>query len=486
MTVATWAQPDYTTDTPTEYKTNIDAATSVLHGIGGQFAPHEASTPNMTIVVDAGIIQASSTGWTEKAQQTSGTITAPSVNPRYDIAVINYSTGTLAIRTGSEAASPSDPALTAGDIPIARIQLQTSTTAITNSIIDDLRTFSHASLFGGQPASNYARTDVAETFGNQVTLNDDLPLYIGTSNGGVRLRQSTTFNNFSITPKAAGSYDTTKEIWFDADLGYWNIEGSPRADGGVIWHTGNDADLIKSNDGPQSLNNDLTIASTGFQISPATANNGRIELGYIGGSATNSYIDFHTGATAVDYDSRIIASGGTGTSGQGALNIIASSATINSNTVWHAGNFPAPTIKVKTTSETVNNSITLQDDDHLAGFTLDSNSWYEFEAVLFVASFSSAGFKHAFSFSNTPQEIGYTYEREHDDVGSYYSTFLTSEAGASSNISSGTTVSLRGVFQTNATTGGTLTLQWAQGTATVADTILYATSFMKINKFTPA
>jgi hypothetical protein len=47
------------------------------------------------------------------------------------------------------------------------------------------------------------------------------------------------------------------------------------------------------------------------------------EIGYTGGSATTPYIDFHSGATAVDFDSRIIASGGNGTSGNGTLSYTA-------------------------------------------------------------------------------------------------------------------------------------------------------------------
>jgi len=46
--------------------------------------------------------------------------------------------------------------------------------------------------------------------------------------------------------------------------------------------------------------------------------NGSIELGKLG-VLTTPFIDFHSGATTTDYDSRIQASGGTGTTGQGTL-----------------------------------------------------------------------------------------------------------------------------------------------------------------------
>ena len=64
--------------------------------------------------------------------------------------------------------------------------------------------------------------------------------------------------------------------------------------------------------GNQTWNNSVSLgpalnASVGF------------EIGYLGGTATTPYIDFHSGATAIDFDSRIIANGGNGTNGQGTL-----------------------------------------------------------------------------------------------------------------------------------------------------------------------
>ena len=72
--------------------------------------------------------------------------------------------------------------------------------------------------------------------------------------------------------------------------------------------------------GNQTWNNSVSLgpglnASVGF------------EIGYTGGSATTPYIDFHSGATAIDYDSRIIASGGNGTNGQGTLTYTAATNT---------------------------------------------------------------------------------------------------------------------------------------------------------------
>lgn len=59
----------------------------------------------------------------------------------------------------------------------------------------------------------------------------------------------------------------------------------------------------------------------------------------LGASAANTpIIDFHSGAAVVDYDSRIIASGGSGVSGGGSLNFLAAALQHNGNTIWTAGN----------------------------------------------------------------------------------------------------------------------------------------------------
>jgi len=64
--------------------------------------------------------------------------------------------------------------------------------------------------------------------------------------------------------------------------------------------------------------NSGTLTVTG-SVFVTDGGNARIELGRGDGVASTPFIDFHSGATAVDFDSRIIASGGTGTSEAGTL-----------------------------------------------------------------------------------------------------------------------------------------------------------------------
>lgn len=139
MSVRTFVQPDYLAQTVAVYPDNVDAATAVYLRVAGAFAPHAQSSPNMTLRLDAGAIFNGSV-LTEVAAQSTSTITAPSVNPRNDIAYVDRLSGAVGVAAGAESASPVDPAIPAGKVPVARIRLATSTTTIINSIVDDLRT----------------------------------------------------------------------------------------------------------------------------------------------------------------------------------------------------------------------------------------------------------------------------------------------------------------------------------------------------------
>lgn len=68
-----------------------------------------------------------------------------------------------------------------------------------------------------------------------------------------------------------------------------------------------------------------------FQIGLAVAGNSGVELGSNLGSATTPFFDFHSGAAPVDYDARILASGGTGVSGNGALTFTAAAVYLNAD-----------------------------------------------------------------------------------------------------------------------------------------------------------
>lgn len=62
-----------------------------------------------------------------------------------------------------------------------------------------------------------------------------------------------------------------------------------------------------------------------------------VELGNAIESNT-PYLDFLTSGNNVDYDVRIVSSGGSSTPGTGILNFVANNAQVNGNNIWHGGN----------------------------------------------------------------------------------------------------------------------------------------------------
>jgi hypothetical protein len=187
MGVATWLRTIFTAVDPTTYKSTIDGNFAVLERISAPFAPSQASTPNMTVVIRPGTIFNSGV-LTEVAQQTTSTITAPVTNPRIDRVVLDLVTGVFSIVTGTPSASPSPPAIPAGVSPCAQILLQTTSSAITNAMITDERAlnYSGSSAFpaGTRLAFNQASAPVGWTKDTTAALNDSVMRIVTGSGGG--------------------------------------------------------------------------------------------------------------------------------------------------------------------------------------------------------------------------------------------------------------------------------------------------------------
>lgn len=147
-----------------------DAASAAWMNRATDYAPSEQGTPNMTVLVGAGsLFNTVSKALVSNNAQNTATITAPTTNPRNDIVYIDRLTGVVGVETGAEAASPVDPALTAGKLPIARVRLATSTATITDSLIDDIRKLGNAGDSGpedlqGQTFTAFNDTGAADAY----------------------------------------------------------------------------------------------------------------------------------------------------------------------------------------------------------------------------------------------------------------------------------------------------------------------------------
>lgn len=104
---------------------------------------------------------------------------------------------------------------------------------------------------------------------------------------------------------------------------YRTIENSAVA----AWHEMATLDTAQTFTGAKAFTNTVAMGNAVFRA--ASANTG-IEVGRIDAAST-SFIDFHTSGNDIDYDVRLITSGGTGVIGQGTLNINALSLQWNGN-----------------------------------------------------------------------------------------------------------------------------------------------------------
>jgi len=175
MTTAKFVQPDYTTQSGTTYPLGLDAAAKVMSRLAVAFAPRAQDTPNMTVRLEAGFVLSSALALAEVAAQSTGTITAPAGNPRIDRIVIDRLTGAVSVVTGTPAGSPTPPAIPSGKRPVAQVLLQTSSTAITNSMLTDERVASvptplTAAEIGAVGLTGNETIAGAKTFSDDVTI----------------------------------------------------------------------------------------------------------------------------------------------------------------------------------------------------------------------------------------------------------------------------------------------------------------------------
>jgi hypothetical protein len=165
------------------------------------------------------------------------------------------------------------------------------------------------------------------------------------------------------------------------------------------------------------------------------------------------------------------------------------------NTLWFtddAGNdvqlgagVYATQYKYKTADESATNDDTYSNDTHLAGFTLEAGAYYRIDAFIHVVSASlTPDLKYQLVFSNTPQRGS---KKRSNTSGTSEATTTTAIDLAETGIqialgADANALEISGYFQANASTGGTLTLQWAQNTSNGNATTLKQGSWMSITK----
>lgn len=100
----------------------------------------------------------------------------------------------------------------------------------------------------------------------------------------------------------------------------------------------------------------IQVFNGGIRVGDASPSTTGMEFGNVSGVATSPYIDFHSGATPVDYDARLISLGGNGTSGAGQVWLHASVFRPGDNNVTSLGDAATKWTTVYATNATISTS----------------------------------------------------------------------------------------------------------------------------------
>ncbi len=212
MPTSTFAQPNFTVDDPTTYRTKLDGNSMVGANIIDNFAVHAQATPNMTAAVDAGRLPVLGAVPAVIAAQNTATLVAPVTYPRNDIVYVDGISGAVGVAAGVGNATPVDPAIPSGKIALARLAMTVGMSSIANSIITDLR--------GSLLAAPVSAGVVALATSTTLTLAQSGSLCSLTGTG-VTITLPTPLGNSGISYRLLGSDANTQTITSAANAIIW-------------------------------------------------------------------------------------------------------------------------------------------------------------------------------------------------------------------------------------------------------------------------
>lgn len=198
MTVSTFVQPDFTTQTAAAYKANLDNGIAVVAEVAAQFAPRENSPAAMQVLVSAGVLSDGSA-----INATTVAIPAVSANPRIDRIYLNLTTKAFVRLAGTENAAPVAPAYPSGVYPICQVTVGTGVSQIVNANIVDER-----------PSILLPQTTAVPKSYAQVSLSADAAMTVGTYT-------RVAFDTVDIDP--SGVWDATNTRFKPNIAGVWEV-----------------------------------------------------------------------------------------------------------------------------------------------------------------------------------------------------------------------------------------------------------------------
>src|SRR4030042_6019174 len=160
------------------------------------------------------------------------------------------------------------------------------------------------------------------------------------------------------------------------------------------------------------------------------------------------------------------------------------------NKIYELDQYCIPRFKRKTANETVNNSTTLQNDDHLL-ISLEAAGFWEIEFRGFVAGSYNSDFKCDWVVGGGLEQTSQRCCSAGSDVGTsaIYDTngnFSARDLNVANTYHGGNAGSLGACitesFMVTTIAAGTLQFRWAQASAVAENTILQVGSYVKVSK----
>lgn len=132
---------------------------------------------------------------------------------------------------------------------------------------------------------------------------------------------------------------------------------------------------------------------------------------------------------------------------------------------------------IKSTQENLVTSTTYQDDDDFVGITISADTAYKIDLVMRIDSSSTSDFKWQWVASQAPQIFFGKVEEDGNSVGDSNDgnafTDIADEVTQSMPGSGESVIVFNGLIHGNASSAGTLKIQWAQGTSSGTTSVVW-------------
>lgn len=307
-----------------------------------------------------------------------------------------------------------------------------STVVATTAFVKNVQTFLQTAIDGKAPLASPALTGTPTApTAAQGTNSTQIATtaFVASALGGSALGFTPVQQGGGINQNAG----TANKIYIGWSSGSLLKATVDSTDLGNFWMSSNFDPATKANLASPTFTGVLTTVGNSLVVNPTDGGNAGIELGSTRGQASSAFIDFHTGATATDYDFRISGGNGSGSAGggnltfQGALLDLTPVGLVRSTT-------PAlndSSTRVATTAFVINQLTSFRTNQtFLQALTVD-NSANNGEAAIFVRGKPAQTRKVTFQSNNQSRfEIGVSSDAETgSNAGSHFFINLFNDDG---------------------------------------------------------